>query len=116
MAHLLVQENATVTVCHSGTKDLRHFTLQGDIVVVAAGKKQMLGKDDFKKGAVVVDVGMHGTGSGGGLCGDVRFDELKDWASAATPVPGGVGPMTISTLLENTVALAELRMQGESRD
>jgi methylenetetrahydrofolate dehydrogenase (NADP+)/methenyltetrahydrofolate cyclohydrolase len=110
MAHLLLQENATVTVCHSATKNLREHTLRADLVVVAAGKKHMLGKDDFKKGAVVVDVGMHGTGSVGGLCGDVRFDELKDWASAATPVPGGVGPMTISTLLENTVTLAELRM------
>lgn len=109
MAHLLVEADATVTICHSRTKNLREHLLQADIVVVAAGKPEFLGKDDFKKGAVVVDVGIHGSGQGTGIRGDVRFEELKDWASAATPVPGGVGPMTITTLLENTVSLARLR-------
>lgn len=110
MAHLLTEANATVTVCHSKTTNIREHTLAADIVVVAAGKKHLLGKDDFKKGAVVIDVGMHGAGDGSsGLAGDVRFDELEGWASAATPVPGGVGPMTITTLLENTITLAEKR-------
>jgi methylenetetrahydrofolate dehydrogenase (NADP+)/methenyltetrahydrofolate cyclohydrolase len=109
MAHLLTEANATVTICHSKTKDLRKYTLAADLVVVAAGKKHLLGRDDFKKGAIVVDVGMHGSGEGRGLAGDVRFSELDGWVSAATPVPGGVGPMTISTLLENTVTLAELK-------
>lgn len=106
MAALLLEENATVTICHSGTRDLKHFTKDADIVVVAAGKPGLLGRDDFKKDSVVIDVGMHGTGSGK-LCGDVRYDELEGWVSAATPVPGGVGPMTIAMLLDNTVSLAE---------
>ena len=109
MAHLLLEANATVTICHSRTKDLAAMTRQGDIVVVAAGQKHLLGREDFKEGAVVIDVGMHGSGEGKGLAGDVRFSELEGWASAATPVPGGVGPMTITTLLENTVWLAERR-------
>lgn len=110
MALLLLDANATVTVAHSKTKDLEAVTREGDIVVVAAGQKEFLGRSAFREGAVVIDVGMHGTGEGGKLCGDVRFEELKGWASAATPVPGGVGPMTITTLLENTVKLAEVRM------
>ncbi|MGZ3742588.1 MAG: bifunctional methylenetetrahydrofolate dehydrogenase/methenyltetrahydrofolate cyclohydrolase FolD [Pseudobdellovibrionaceae bacterium] len=108
MAMLLNEANATVTLCHSKTRNLREHTTRADLVVVAAGQKHLLGKEDFKKGAVVVDVGMHGTG-GGELCGDVRFEELKDFVSALTPVPGGVGPMTITSLLENTVFLAEVR-------
>ena len=111
MALLLLQRNATVTICHSKTNDLRSFTKNADIVVAAAGQKHLLGKEDFKKGAVIVDVGIHGSGKPNEkLCGDVRFDELHDWAFAATPVPGGVGPMTITTLLENTLTLANLRM------
>lgn len=109
MTWLLSDANATVTMCHSKTKDLRSFTKAADIVVVAAGKKHLLGKDDFKKGAIVIDVGMHGSGEGGGVTGDVRYNELEGWAEAATPVPGGVGPMTITTLLENTVTLAEMK-------
>ncbi len=109
MAHLLTMADATVTLCHSKTKDLSSYTKLADLVVVAAGRKHMLGKDDFKKDAIVIDVGMHGSGEGGGVTGDVRFDELEGWAKAATPVPGGVGPMTITTLLENTVTLAEKR-------
>ena len=111
MAYLLTEADATVTVCHSRTPNTGDFTRHADIVVVAAGKKHLLGKDDFKQGAVVIDVGMHGTGDGKGLAGDVRLSELNGWVSAATPVPGGVGPMTITTLLENTVLLAE-RRQG----
>ena len=107
MALMLNDADATVTICHSRTVNLRSYTTEADIVVVAAGKPHLLGKDDFKKGAVVIDVGIHGSGSGQGLRGDVRFEELKDWASAATPVPGGVGPMTITMLLENSCRLAE---------
>ncbi|MBO9666991.1 MAG: bifunctional methylenetetrahydrofolate dehydrogenase/methenyltetrahydrofolate cyclohydrolase FolD [Bdellovibrio sp.] len=109
MAHMLTEANATVTLCHSKTKNLSEYTKQADLVVVAAGKARLLGKDDFKKDAVVIDVGMHGTGNNGKLCGDVRFEELQGWAKAATPVPGGVGPMTITTLLQNTCLLAEKR-------
>ena len=79
--------------------------------MVAAGKARFLGKEAFKKGAIVVDVGIHRPDSGeyaGKLCGDVRYDELDGWAEAATPVPGGVGPMTIQMLMENTVQLAKL--------
>lgn len=108
MSLLLNEANATVTMCHSKTRDLRSFTSSADLVVVAAGQKRFLGKDDFKKDAVVIDVGMHGTGAGK-LCGDVRAEELEGHVSALTPVPGGVGPMTITSLLENTVFLAEVR-------
>ncbi len=111
MAQLLLEANATVTVCHSKTRDLKSVTRQGDIVVVAAGQARFLGRDAFREGAVVVDVGMHRPSSGdfaNKLCGDVRFEEMEGWAHAATPVPGGVGPMTIQMLMENTVRLAEL--------
>lgn len=112
MAHLLVQANATVTVCHSKTRNLTHFTRTADIVVVAAGKPELLGQGDFAKGGVVIDVGIHrrpGKTGKGSLCGDVRLGELGDVISAGTPVPGGVGPMTIAMLLENTLALALAR-------
>jgi len=109
MAQLLTEANATVTVCHSKTPNLSEYTREADIVVVAAGKARFLGKEDFKKDAIVIDVGMHGSGQGGKLCGDVRFEELDGWVKAATPVPGGVGPMTITTLLQNTCLLAEKR-------
>lgn len=106
MAALLLEKDATVFVCHSKTENLEEVTEQGDIVVVAAGKPRFLGKSAFKKGAVVIDVGIHGSGTGQ-ICGDVRSDELENWAHAVTPVPGGVGPMTITCLLENTMLLAE---------
>ncbi|KYG66118.1 bifunctional 5,10-methylene-tetrahydrofolate dehydrogenase/5,10-methylene-tetrahydrofolate cyclohydrolase [Bdellovibrio bacteriovorus] len=109
MAQLLTEANATVTLCHSKTKNLSEYTLNADLVVVAAGRARMLGKDDFKKDAIVIDVGMHRAGPGGKLCGDVRYEELEGWVKAATPVPGGVGPMTIATLIENTCELAEKR-------
>ena len=112
MAQLLTDADATVTVCHSKTKDLKHHTRDAEIVIVAAGKPRFIGKDFFAKDAVVIDVGIHRPESGefaGKLCGDVKFEELEGHASAATPVPGGVGPMTIQMLMENTVTLAELR-------
>ena len=110
MAHLLTQANATVTVGHSRTRDLRHYTRDADLVVVAAGQPEFLGREDFKKDSVVIDVGMHRKTLEGGktkLVGDVRLKELEGWVKAATPVPGGVGPMTITMLLENTLCLAE---------
>jgi len=110
MAQLLLAAHATVTICHSKTVDMRSYTSTADIVVVAAGKPRFMGREDFKKDAVVIDVGIHRQSQAGGkakLCGDVRYEELDGWASAATPVPGGVGPMTITMLLENTLRLAE---------
>ena len=112
MAQLLLAADATVTMCHSRTVDLESFTRQGDIVVVAAGKPEFLGKSAFKKDAVVVDVGIHRQALPDGkvkLVGDVRAEELNGWVSALTPVPGGVGPMTITMLLENTLQLAQSR-------
>jgi methylenetetrahydrofolate dehydrogenase (NADP+) / methenyltetrahydrofolate cyclohydrolase len=112
MAQLLLQADATVTVCHSRTADLPAHTRAADLVIVAAGRPEFLGKNAFKKGAVVVDVGIHrrpGVEGKGSLCGDVKASEVEGWLSALTPVPGGVGPMTIAMLLENTVSLAEMR-------
>jgi methylenetetrahydrofolate dehydrogenase (NADP+)/methenyltetrahydrofolate cyclohydrolase len=99
--------NATVTICHSKSRDIAAITRQGDIVVVAIGVAKFLKADMVRKGAVVVDVGMNRLPDGT-LCGDVDFDAVKDVASALTPVPGGVGPMTITMLLYNTLAAARL--------
>lgn len=106
MAMLLLQASATVTVCHSATPDLAHFTRQADIVVAAVGKRNVLTVDMVKPGAVVIDVGMNRNDEGK-LCGDVDFDGVKEVASWITPVPGGVGPMTITMLLVNTIESAE---------
>jgi methylenetetrahydrofolate dehydrogenase (NADP+)/methenyltetrahydrofolate cyclohydrolase len=99
--------NATVTVCHSKSKDIAAITRQADIVVVAIGVARFLKADMIRRGAVVVDVGMNRLPDGT-LCGDVDFDAVKEVASAITPVPGGVGPMTITMLLYNTLAAAKL--------
>ena len=109
MAELLLQAHATVTICHSRTKDLSAHTQMADIVVVSAGSPGLLGQKDFKKGAIVVDVGLHRIKKGGKthLIGDVRSEGLTDHLSWATPVPGGVGPMTVAMLLENTLTLAK---------
>jgi methylenetetrahydrofolate dehydrogenase (NADP+)/methenyltetrahydrofolate cyclohydrolase len=106
MAMLLLQANATVTVCHSATPDLAQHTRQADIVVAAVGKRNVLTADMVKPGAVVIDVGMNRNDEGK-LCGDVDFEGVREVASFITPVPGGVGPMTITMLLVNTVAAAE---------
>lgn len=108
MAQLLMNANATVTICHSKTPDINAYTQNADIVVVAAGKARLFGKENFKKNSVVIDVGMHRQDVSGKtkLCGDVRYEELDGHVSAATPVPGGVGPMTIAMLMENTLELA----------
>ena len=101
MALMLQAANATVSVAHSRTADLAALTHQADVLVVAAGRPRMIGAEHVQPGAVVVDVGIHRTE--GGLCGDVRFEEVEPIASAISPVPGGVGPMTVTMLLVNTV-------------
>jgi methylenetetrahydrofolate dehydrogenase (NADP+)/methenyltetrahydrofolate cyclohydrolase len=106
MAMMLLQQNATVTICHSGTKDLKAMTLQADVIVAAVGKRNVLTADMVKPGAVVIDVGMN-RNEQGKLCGDVDFEGLLQVASHITPVPGGVGPMTITMLLVNTLEAAE---------
>lgn len=106
MAMMLLQANATVTVCHSGTTDLAHHTRQADVIVAAVGKRDVLTADMVKPGAVVIDVGMNRNDEGK-LCGDVDFAGVKEVAGWITPVPGGVGPMTITMLLVNTMESAE---------
>jgi len=106
MALMLLQKNATVTICHSATRDLKAFTLQADVVVAAVGKRNVLTADMVKPGAVVIDVGMNRNDEGK-LCGDVDFDGVRQVAGWITPVPGGVGPMTRATLLVNTLEAAE---------
>lgn len=102
MAALLLRENATVTVAHSKTKNLREITNRADILIVAIGKRQFITSDYVKEGAVVIDVGMH-RDENNKLCGDVAFSEVAEKTSAITPVPGGVGPMTIAMLMNNCV-------------
>jgi methylenetetrahydrofolate dehydrogenase (NADP+)/methenyltetrahydrofolate cyclohydrolase len=106
MALMLLQKNATVTICHSATKDLKAMTLQADVIVAAVGKRNVLTADMVKPGTVVIDVGMNRNDEGK-LCGDVDFDGVKEVAGYITPVPGGVGPMTITMLLVNTLEAAE---------
>ena len=102
MAMLLLRENGTVTVCHSRTRNLKEITRRADILVVAVGKPRFVDAEYVKKGAIVVDVGIH-RNEEGKLCGDVDFDSVAPLASAITPVPGGVGPMTIAMLMWNCV-------------
>ena len=106
MALMLLQKHATVTVCHSRTADLKAQTLQADVIVAAVGKRNVLTADMVKPGAVVLDVGMNRNDEGK-LCGDVDFEGVKAVAGHITPVPGGVGPMTITMLLVNTMEAAE---------
>lgn len=105
MALMLMNRGATVTVCHSKTKDVSRFTREADLVVVAVGKAGFLKKDMIKPGAVILDVGINRVD--GKLAGDVAFDEVSQVASAITPVPGGVGPMTVACLMANTVTAAK---------
>jgi methylenetetrahydrofolate dehydrogenase (NADP+)/methenyltetrahydrofolate cyclohydrolase len=102
MANLLLQRDATVTIAHSKTRNLAEITRTADILVAAVGRTKMLGREHVKPGAVVIDVGIN-RGADGKLCGDVDFDAIQGVALAATPVPGGVGPMTIAMLLQNTL-------------
>ncbi len=102
MSLLMLRENATVTVCHSRTKNLKEVTKRADILIVAIGKPQMITAEYVKEGAVVIDVGIHRL-EGKKLCGDVDFDTVAEHTSMITPVPGGVGPMTIAMLMKNCV-------------
>jgi methylenetetrahydrofolate dehydrogenase (NADP+)/methenyltetrahydrofolate cyclohydrolase len=118
-ALLLIGRNATVTVCHSRTRDLPGVTRQADILVAAVGRPQMVRGDWVKPGAVVIDVGVNRmedptTKSGYRLVGDVAFDEVKEVAAAITPVPGGVGPMTIAMLMKNTLIAAQRRAKAQA--
>ncbi len=121
VANMLLQKsrnaNATVTICHTGTKDIAHFTRQADIVIAAAGRPKTVTADMIKPGAVVIDVGVNrvddpSAKKGYRLVGDVDFDTVKEKASLLTPVPGGVGPMTITMLLYNTVQSARMSLPG----
>ena len=114
MALMLLQQNATVTICHSATQDLKAQTLQADVIVAAVGKRNVLTADMVKPGAVVLDVGMNRNDEGK-LCGDVDFEGVKQVASYITPVPGGVGPMTITMLLVNTLASAQRALSEMKR-
>ncbi len=106
MAMLLLHKNGTVTICHSRTKNLKEICAQADILVAAVGKADFVTADMVKEGTVVIDVGMNR--KDGKLCGDVAFDEVNEKASYLTPVPGGVGPMTITMLMKNTLKAAKL--------
>jgi methylenetetrahydrofolate dehydrogenase (NADP+)/methenyltetrahydrofolate cyclohydrolase len=113
MALMLLQAHATVTVCHSATPELGVYTRQADIVVAAVGRRNVLRADMVKPGAVVIDVGMNRNDQGK-LCGDVDFDSVRQVAGWITPVPGGVGPMTITMLLVNTLEAAERALHRAS--
>ena len=108
MAMLLLQENGTVTICHSRTRDLKKICADADILVAAVGKPKFVTADMVKPGAVVIDVGMD-RDENGKLCGDVDFKNVEPVASSITPVPGGVGPMTRAMLLKNTVTAAKIQ-------
>jgi len=105
VAVMLLNRDATVTICHSKTKDLGQYTRQADILVVAVGRANFITEEMVKDGAVIIDVGTNRVG--GKLCGDVDFERVKEKASAITPVPGGVGPMTVAMLMKNTVTAAK---------
>lgn len=108
MALLLLRENGTVTICHSRTRNIKEITRRADILVAAVGKPKMIDASYIKEGAVVIDVGIH-RGADNKLCGDVDFASVEPVAGAITPVPGGVGPMTIAMLMHNCVEAVELR-------
>ena len=110
MAALLTAQNGTVTLCHSKTSDLKEHTRSADILVAAVGRPKFVTKDMVKDSAVVIDVGIHRM-ENGKLCGDVDFDEVEPVAGYISPVPGGVGPMTIAELMENTVTAAKIQNQ-----
>ena len=111
LAQLLLRENATVTVCHSRTKDLPEVARRADVLVAAIGRRALVGEDYVKEGAAVVDVGIHRK-EDGGLTGDVKFEEVESRASWISPVPGGVGPMTRAMLLYNTLEAARTAEKG----
>jgi len=105
MALLMLRENATVTICHSRTRNLKEVAKRADILIVAIGKPLFVNRDFVKEGAVVIDVGVH-RNENNKLCGDVDYEDVLPYVSAITPVPGGVGPMTIAMLMKNCVESA----------
>jgi methylenetetrahydrofolate dehydrogenase (NADP+) / methenyltetrahydrofolate cyclohydrolase len=120
MAQLLIAANATVTVCHSRTRDLAAVCARAEVLIVAIGRARMVDRDFVKPGAVVIDVGMNRltpeqAGNKSGLVGDVDFAAVVEIASAITPVPGGVGPMTIALLLRNTLQAARYHAELEAQ-
>lgn len=112
VSKLLLDKNATVTIAHSRTKNLKEITKKADILIAAVGKPLFVKADMVKDGAVVIDVGVNRNPETGKLCGDVDFEKCKEKASAITPVPGGVGPMTIAMLLHNTLIAYKMRTQN----
>jgi methylenetetrahydrofolate dehydrogenase (NADP+)/methenyltetrahydrofolate cyclohydrolase len=114
MALLLLQRDATVTICHSKTADLAEVARRADVLVVAAGKPRLVGADMVRPGACVVDVGIH-RGADGRLVGDVDFEAVREQAGWISPVPGGVGPMTVAMLVANTVRAAEMSLGQAAR-
>lgn len=111
MASLLLEKSATVTICHSKTKDLASFTRNADVIVAAVGRPKFVTADMVSEGAVVVDVGIN-RDENGKLCGDVDFENVKEKASFITPVPGGCGPMTIAVLMKNTLVAYRIQKNG----
>lgn len=111
VANLLEQENATVTICHSKTQNITEIAKQADILIVAIGKPKYVTEEFVKDGAVVIDVGINRTESG--LVGDVDFENVKEKCSFISPVPGGVGPLTVACLMQNTLKLHEIQHKGE---
>ena len=108
MSQCLLNKNATVTICHSKTDNLKEFTKKADILVSAIGKPKFVTKDMVKEGAIVIDVGIN-RNSEGKVCGDVDFENIKDMTDYITPVPGGVGPMTIAMLMNNVVKATKIQ-------
>ena len=113
MSMLLLHKNATVTICHSRTRDIASICRNADLIVAAVGKKHFLTSDMVKEGAIIIDVGIN-RDENGKVCGDVDFENVKEKASYITPVPGGVGPMTISVLMKNTLKAAALQRNTEN--
>lgn len=108
LAFMLINEDATITICHSKTKNLSEICKNADIIICAVGKAKFLNRNMIKKGAVIIDVGIN-RDENGKICGDVDFDDVKNIASAITPVPGGVGPMTIAMLMKNTITATKIQ-------
>jgi methylenetetrahydrofolate dehydrogenase (NADP+)/methenyltetrahydrofolate cyclohydrolase len=110
LAAMFLNRDATVTICHSKTKDIEEYTEQADILVVAVGRAKLITKEMIKEGTVIIDVGMNRVE--GKLCGDVDFEDVKGKASAITPVPRGVGPVTVAMLMKNTLIAAKSALRG----
>jgi methylenetetrahydrofolate dehydrogenase (NADP+)/methenyltetrahydrofolate cyclohydrolase len=107
VAMMLMHKNGTVTICHTGTRDLPAVVREGDIVIAASGKPESIGREHLREGQILVDVGIHAK-PGGGLCGDIKFDEAAPFAAAITPVPGGVGTVTTAVLVNHVVRAAKI--------